>query len=177
MNSQRRRAIREFAENVRTKLQLRVPVDVDDAVTKLGGVVRIEDETDPEALVRALGPNNEHKFEVVISNQVAVGRHRFSVAHEIGHLFLHMGFMTSKWNESDVYKDNVMYRFGYSQEEAEANEFAGTLLMPETEFRAKANELDHNGSVNLVDLATHFQVSPEAARLRGCFLGLFAWDR
>lgn len=88
-----------------------------------------------------------------------------------------MGFMTSKWNESDVYKDNVMYRFGYSQEEAEANEFAGTLLMPETEFRAKANELDHNGSVNLVDLATHFQVSPEAARLRGCFLGLFAWDR
>jgi len=177
MNSERRRSIRQFGENIRAKLQLNVPVDVDRAVRQLGGNVRLEQTDEPEALVRALPPENAHKFEVVISAQVADNRRRVSIAHEIGHLFLHMGFLTDRWRDNTVYQDNVMFRFGYSQEEAEANEFAATLLMPEEAFRTKVDALAIDGKVDLEELANFFQVSVDAARLRGRFLGLFTWER
>ena len=77
----------------------------------------------------------------------------------------------------DVYADGVMYRFGYSREEAEANEFAATFLMPEADFRQQVKELQRDGKVDLDLLAAHFGVSKEAARLRGCYLGIFSWSR
>jgi IrrE N-terminal-like domain len=175
MNLEHRKHIRQFADSIRSQLGLSVPVDVGQAVERLGGRIQRAPAQEAEAWVRALPADSDIRFEIGISPDVAEGRYRFSVAHEIAHLFLHMGFLTEKWQPSDEYVDSVMYRFGYSKEESEAHEFAGTLLMPEDDFRKKITELQTDGKVSLDRLAEHFGVSKDAARIRGCYLGIFDW--
>ena len=50
-------------------------------------------------------------------------RRKFTIAHELGHLFLHMGYMI----DSDLWEQQenaTFYRAGNSSEEYQANEFA-----------------------------------------------------
>jgi Zn-dependent peptidase ImmA (M78 family) len=71
-------------------------------------------------------------------------RLRFSVAHELGHFFLHRSLPQAKnfgsvpefarWSES---YDGRMY-----SAEEEANEFAGRLLVPRPKLEALVDELD-----------------------------------
>lgn len=59
------------------------------------------------------------------SNIVGAARQRFSIAHEIGHWELHPGVMQGYLCTAKDLRD-----YGRSPEEAEANWFAATLLMP-----------------------------------------------
>ncbi len=117
-------------------------------------------------------------FQITLSPRQSSLRKRFSLAHELGHLFLHMGYIIkpSIWKESDAYVDSVYYRYGYSEEEHEANEFAGAFLMPKEEFRQTIEDLGRDGLVDLVALAQRFDVSKDAALTRGRWLGLLSWD-
>lgn len=58
---------------------------------------------------------------------------RLTIAREIGHLFLHMGYWSSDewWKDAERY-----YRRGLEEGENEAHEFAAAFLMPEREYRA-----------------------------------------
>jgi Zn-dependent peptidase ImmA (M78 family) len=59
-----------------------------------------------------------------------IGKKRFTIAHEIGHLILHRGVQP-------VFLDNdaTLEYFKKGHQETEANEFASELLMPEEQFR------------------------------------------
>lgn len=166
--------IETFADRVRQALELSVPVNVEQAVTALGGVI---DETprsdaDYEASVERTGDG----FTIWLDN-VPPNRRTFSIAHELGHLFLHLPadpdarFMRG----ANLYVDNATYRMGYGREEAEANAFAGALLMPRDEFRTLFRQAggDEQG---LASLARHFGVSRDAAEVRARVLG-FRVDR
>lgn len=83
-------------------------------------------------------------------------RDRFSIAHELGHYFLH--FRMTK-------QAMVAQRFGSTREEWEANWFAAGFLMPAAEF----HEHYHAG---FPALARHCRVSIAAARARANALGL-----
>jgi Zn-dependent peptidase ImmA (M78 family) len=89
----------------------------------------------------------------------APGRRRFTIAHELGHWYLH----------ADRSSDGQYTRFcrgpdlrGTRGEEGEANQFASALLMPEGLLTETASELQ----MNIPLLAKRFDVSVPAMRLR-----------
>ena len=174
MDGRRRREIGELADGVREALKLSVPVDVDRAVELLGGNFNLIDPNEAEAYVEKQGDS----FVIGISQAVAPTRRRFSIAHELGHLFLHMGYLMdeNKWAHIGRYEESIKYRFGYSEEEYEAHEFAGAFLMPEAEFRDVAVSYRRDNKYQVARIAEYFGVSLEAASTRGRWLQLFAWD-
>ncbi len=173
MDAKKSREISALAEVVRQSLELAVPVDVFEAVSRLGGTITELDSVPagPEATIRRTG----ERFQIAIRHHPLPTRKRFTVAHELGHLFLHMGYLVNPdaWGHSSEYRDSVYHRFGYNVEEAEANLFAASFLMPEDEFRSVVQELSQRGKIQVRDLAQRFRTSAAAALKRGEELGLF----
>ena len=172
MNATRFQEISALADTIRASLELRVPVDVQEAVARLGGTVleRKVGPNQPEAAVYKEG----ERFKIALEHSVLPARKRFSIAHELGHLFLHMGYLTDpdSWKATNEYQDSVYHRFGYGTEEAEANLFAAAFLMPENEFRV-AVQMTNGSKDQVKDLAAHFRTSASAVLRRGQELGLF----
>lgn len=147
----------------------------DDAVTKLDGIIKedITDECEDARIERSVN-DSEYKFIIHLNPNKPLYRTRFSLAHELGHLFLHMGYLTDRWNNAETFQDSIYYRsynrkdMNYSQEESEANEFAAAFLMPKEQF---INSLIKN-KFNIENTASDFKVSLEAATNRAKILGL-----
>lgn len=99
-------------------------------------------------------------------------RQRFSIAHEVGHFVLHYRqdqqspalFRCSDGDMeiSGVSAANTGPRWLYVKREAEANQFAAELLMPETAVRAMYRV--SGGQTG--KLAAHFDVSAQAMERR-----------
>lgn len=174
MNSARRKQINLLAENIRAACELSSPVDVDEAVRRLGGELRREGNSDYEAMVEKVND----RFKITISPREYVQRERFSIAHEIGHLFLHMGYLIDKdkWEATGHYLDSVYYRYGHSIEESEANEFAAAFLMPRAEFIEVAQSNLLGSAYKIETIAEHFDVSLESVVYRGRWLRVFSWE-
>lgn len=81
------------------------------------------------------------------------GKRRFTVAHEIGHLVMHRDqFLMHQDN------DATLEYFQNGNQEAEANEFASEILMPEAVFRRVSDEYDFSPAL-LNNLADYFKTS------------------
>lgn len=89
-------------------------------------------------------------------------RYRFSCAHELGHFVDRGAELTPGQAFIDRRSDEGIGR----ADEVYANEFAGSLLMPDATFRRLAADY-HD-----FDLARLFQVSVDAVRYRRRLLGL-----
>ncbi|MGY3233371.1 Zn-dependent peptidase ImmA (M78 family) [Bradyrhizobium sp. USDA 4448] len=89
-----------------------------------------------------------------------LNRQRFTLAHELGHYFLH--------RDAGEFTDRALFRreAQFDRRESEANSFASKLLMPETEFRTVVTR-----RANLDELARYFGVSSAAAKFRAEALG------
>lgn len=91
-----------------------------------------------------------------------LGRRRFIIAHELGHLLLGHG--------SDVFKlceEQDLLEWSRAQQayETEANEFAAELLMPEVFFQPHCQKGDPSLTA-IEDLADEFQTSLTATAIR-----------
>ena len=172
-----RRAINLFVEDLRNKARLGKVLSTKDLmnlVTQLGGEVKVEYMSlDIDGKIERKGENFIITLNENISNDK---RKKFTLAHELGHLFIHMGFLNpEQWNNETEFVDSTFYRQGYSREEYEANEFAAALLMPAHEFIKKAKDFSFNNKCDIAKLADYFGVSIEAALTRGRWLGIFEW--
>lgn len=98
--------------------------------------------------------------KLIIIGESTPARTRFSLAHELGHWFLH-----SRGNALEVCTPEDMSSGIRRPEESEANAFAAGLLMPSAwvprRWRAWPGSINHAQV-----LASHFQVSLSAAALR-----------
>ncbi|MCV7251611.1 ImmA/IrrE family metallo-endopeptidase [Mycobacterium hackensackense] len=129
--------------------------DIDVLLRRLGGDVRSA--IDEESLhVRGRG-----NFTVFIPHFTSSRRDRFTIAHELGHYFLH--YLYPKEVE-----DKKFGRGGRDRAETEANVFASALLMPAEKFADAYRELGGDPW----RLASRFDVSPRAATVRAEVLGL-----
>ena len=84
-----------------------------------------------------------------------------------------MGYGISKevWER----QDEVEYRrFGASEQEYQANEFAAALLMPREIYLKEVSDLAVNGTVDMEQVARKFNVSLSAVINRGRFLGILS---
>lgn len=173
-----RNAINQFVEDLREKAQLKKTLSMENLINlikQLDGEVKFDYmPLDIDGKIERKGEN----FIITLNNNISnEERKKFTLAHELGHLFIHMGFLNPKqWQKEPEFIDSTFYRQGYSREEYEANEFAAALLMPKDEFIKKAKEFSINNRCNINKLADYFGVSTEAALTRGRWLGIFEWD-
>ena len=175
MQQAQRQSIRELADTIRGCFPGKPPEQI---AVELGGAVEVRDEIEGDALAKVEALSGESpKFRITVRREPAAPEERqLSIAHELGHLFLHMGFLTSDWRNDAQYTDSAMYRAGFSHDEAEADEFAHSLLMPEADFSAAVQKLTNNDTINIQDIAKKFGVPVSAAGARGRLLGLFEWE-
>lgn len=110
--------------------------------------------------IDALTKEIDNKFYIIINKErTSSARIRFNLAHELGHILLHSSYNQSVLNNSSHNK----------RIEAEANFFAGCLLLPEAGFSL---DLAYSNLSYLTSLKKHWKVSIQAIIYRGEQLGL-----
>jgi Zn-dependent peptidase ImmA (M78 family) len=82
------------------------------------------------------------KKTIEIDKQLDVHRRRFTLAHEIGHVLLHISYMINPLSETDssILGQLSFYQGTNKNAEVQANIFAACLLMPKNIFLNKAIE-------------------------------------
>lgn len=130
--------------------------DVRDLVAHIGGRIHVLTSPDQRQLEGgSLTVAGEGDFDLYLSPTTGRLRDNFTIAHELGHYFLHTG-------ERAGTVPGTFGRYGDTPEERQANRFAAALLMPKDRFLELAR---HYGD-DKVALANCFTVSPRAAEVR-----------
>lgn len=151
-------AIREYAERVGEHYDIYDRAgtgDVHELVRKLGGRLAYGDTKE------SLHVNAPGDFVIILPRVTSSRRDRFTIAHELGHYFLHYLHP----------KREAAASFGRGERnsvETQANVFASSLLMPEQKFTAAW----HRSGGDVYSLARQFEVSPAAVEVRAQVLGL-----
>lgn len=133
-------------------------------VNRTGGEVEVvEDPSQQEAeggslVIRKLGD-----YTIFLSPWTTPLRDNFTIAHELGHFFLHFHLQREKPATPIGFT-----RYGSSPIEWQANRFAAALLMPIDLFRQKHDEFSGDHSL----LSGWFEVSPAAVQVRAESFGI-----
>ena len=169
MDYRTREFINELAEAVIAYYQITIPItNIDEVVTTIGG--RIVTTSTAPSLFGGLTTKKGGSFEIWVGPFQTKKRRKFAIAHELGHLFIHMGYRINDeiWDEQD---ERPYYRYGNTEMEYQANEFAGALLMPRQQYYEVMNRFTKGNIVDTAKIAEHFHVSVDAASNRGKWLG------
>ena len=170
--------INRLTDTVLKVYDIKIPiVDMSQVVEIIGGEV-IEDNSKSGIydgrITRKYSENDNTEFKIFIPEEQLEERKRFTIAHELGHLFLHMGYKI----DNDLWENQKCvdyYRDGNSEEEFQANEFAASLLMPKYEYKKIMNQYSDGEYVDISQIARYFGVSRQAALNRGKWLGYLVW--
>ena len=143
------------------------PVDVERIAVENGiEVVNkiLEDETSGFLLN---SPDNDHVI-ICVNRSHHPNRQRFTIAHELGHFFLHS-------QHEPLFVDNAGYHFrdavssaGTHKTEREANAFAAALLMPQRFLERDIEEIEGSyiRDEDIAELASKYKVSEQAMTVR-----------
>lgn len=165
MPSPNRRTAERKAKEVLARYRphgVSLPVDVRDLASR-ADVKIIDYPLDPNhsgVLVRKNG-----QAVIVVNENHHPRRQRFSIAHELGHLFLHEG--------AEIFHRHEFHRPNDSHE-VQANYFAAEILMPAEAVRDEASKVkvDMLTDRSVLLLARRFDVSVAAMTARLERLGL-----
>jgi Zn-dependent peptidase ImmA (M78 family) len=106
------------------------------------------------------------KYIIRVNRHEARERQRFTIAHELGHFFLHRSLIDSS---PEGIVDSVLYRSGAPERiEFEANRLGADLIMPHELVKKKLKE-EFNEIVTeatIARLAAVFEVSKAAMEIR-----------
>ncbi|MFR5264507.1 ImmA/IrrE family metallo-endopeptidase [Clostridium sp.] len=145
--------------------------DIDELVFKLGG--QLEEVDFIENFADAKITKHDDTFTITVCRQPET-RRRFTIAHELGHLFLHMGYGLDRelWNSNE---NSEFFRCQSNRLEYQAHAFAAAFLMPKELFREVMLKNYEDGSFYMDEVANYFGVSLEAAINRAKFLNMISW--
>ncbi|WP_285026096.1 ImmA/IrrE family metallo-endopeptidase [Plantibacter sp. ME-Dv--P-122b] len=132
--------------------------DLERLVKILGGRI---DVSSSFVSTEALTVRDRGDFTIHLPPMTSTRRDRFTIAHEIGHYFLH-------YLQPDLKGPSRFGRGDRNRAETQANYFAASLLMPAEIFRSAHRELGGDAW----KLADRFEVSPRSAEVRAQALGL-----
>ena len=169
-----KKLIEAMAQEVIKVYDVQIPItDIDEVVRSMGGFVEEDSAIDgfSDGKIRRSGLDS---FIIEVSPYQTEERRNFTIAHELGHLFLHMGFQTNeqRWKKQT---EVSYYRNGNSELEYQSNEVAAAFLMPRNEYKKVMDEHPDGSLVNTAEIARHFHVSVSAAANRGKWLGYLKW--
>lgn len=156
-------AIADYAERVAKEHNVfagGTAADVEGLVRALGGSI---DTSRSFLAEEALSVRSPGDFTVHLPPMTSARRDRFTIAHELGHYFLH-------YRLPRAVGAREYGRGGRDRAETEANFFAASLLMPRDLFTETFEKFRRNRDL----VAQAFGVSPVAVDVRCQVLGLTA---
>jgi predicted transcriptional regulator len=158
--------VETFAEEVGKRMGFGPNGDIHDLVSRLNGAIHYEEIWDlSNTKDGSIQVEPDGTFRIYLPLHTGIARDRFTVAHELGHYFLHWRCQPDRFSAGQGMKAE---RAGTGQKEWEANWFAAGILMPSQEFIDAFNRRNHY----IPFLATDFGVSISAAEVRAKALGL-----
>ena len=169
MNNELRMLINNLTQDIIDLYNIQIPIqNINDVVMALGG--RIEESIDINNMSDGSIRKQDNGFIVYVLPFQSSERKKITIAHELGHLFLHMGYKINSelWNKQE---NATYYRAGDSLIEYQANEFAAALLMPKKLYKEIMDQYTIGNKVETDKIASYFGVSISAASNRGKFLG------
>ncbi len=152
-------AIIAAAEKFARDVELQPGDPLEPLVERLGGEVCYKPLDDADFEAGSIVVECHGKFTISLPTYTGAARDRFTLAHELGHYFLHFPLCCAPM---------AARRYGSDRVEWEANWFAAGLLMPSSQFRAAW--VTYGGDVEKI--AALFGVSTRAATFRAKGLGL-----
>jgi Zn-dependent peptidase ImmA (M78 family) len=128
----------------------------------LGGEIRVsEDPSKLEEESGSLAIYEKGRFVIFLSPYTSPLRDNFTIAHEIGHYFLHFDHKRQSLNGPVIFN-----RYGSDRNEWQANRFAAAFLMPKEEFLEVYERYGRNTRL----VAGHFEVSEPAVQVRASYV-------
>ena len=88
---------------------------------------------------------SENSFEIRVSPFQSEERRNFTIAHELGHLFLHMGFQTDENTVEKSRQYSLLSKMEILIQNTNSNEFAAAFLMPEKDYKQIMDKYTENG--------------------------------
>jgi Zn-dependent peptidase ImmA (M78 family) len=162
--------IEQRAEKILERAKItEVPVDVSDISKKLDIVIKYAPSTEFSGLLY----RKDGKAFMAINNKDPEVRQRFTIAHELGHFFLH-----PQKNTFIEFRDNGS-NTPRSFKEIQANQFAAALLMPRKNLLKDIISYQETGITDkaIQALAERYQVSEESMNYRLRNLNLAATEK
>lgn len=157
-----------LAEDIARKLGFKRGDPIEPLVTELGGKISFNNPAGEE-VQESIRVEPQGGFTIFLPAVTSARRDKFTIAHELGHLFLHFPFVqrqhpgqgmrATRWvdeSNSDLQRC-----------EWEANWFAASFVMPKADFIAAYEKIK-----DVEQLADRFGVSQKAAEVRIKSLGL-----
>lgn len=154
--------IEEFVGKLSQALNFSYKDDLWLLASKLNGTIEIGSSGDEDSQSGSIVVDNTGKFKIFLSPFTSVNRDRFTIAHELGHFFLHYPIVRAQMRTSDIFRATRFVDENDLEQqlaEKEANWFAAELLMPRDRF-IKCHEK------NPESLASEFRVSSQAISIR-----------
>ncbi|MBK0015680.1 ImmA/IrrE family metallo-endopeptidase [Kosakonia sp. S42] len=152
LNLNNPQSVLDYAVNI-LKVKL-IPFDIDDFIIKIG--IDLKRVIMDDGLSGMLQKNNEGRWMITVNSLHHPKRQRFTLAHELGHYFLHR-------NRAISFVDEALYRSTHMDSmEYEANNFAGALLMPRKQLVDFMNTKGSDAEL----ISEYFDVSVLAAKIR-----------
>lgn len=153
------------------------PIDVETIISDINGTIIECDNNDlSDGFIKYIDKGEPPTFEIHLKKETNVQRKRFTLAHELGHLILHMDFFDK--GARAIHDENYYRTAGdYTEKELQADEFAASFLMPSQCFKQVAydNMINNGQAYDISAIADYFNVSKLAAITRGRWLGMFQW--
>lgn len=157
----------EYAVATETEYRREFSLDIERLIgEQFKGKIRIDTETlgfESNHLSGSIMYNaKEGMFTIAYNPSHTETRQRFTLAHELGHYFLHKDILTS----GTTITDNTMYRGSISDRyEVQANRFAASVLMPYSLI--ERYKRGYSGrSIGVRQIAEAFGVSDVAMSIR-----------
>lgn len=161
-----KKAVGGLAEFLASQTKYDVDGDLESVVARLGGEIRYQDIWELDSSESgSIEIHSDSKFVITLAAHTSRARDRFTIAHELGHYFLHYRLPRVQGKEVGPMR---AARYGGDLAEVEANWFAASFLMP----AAKFTEQYQTTGGDLVAMAAQFGVSTSAAGVRAKSLGL-----
>lgn len=164
-----RMLINNLTQDIINIYNIQIPIiNIDEVVIRLGG--HIEESFAMNNMSDGSIQKQDDGFIIFVSPFQSAERRTFTIAHELGHLFLHMGYQINGelWEKSD---NLVFYEYINPEKELEANEFASALLMPKNKYKEIMDKNTIGNVVKTKKIANFFGVSVSEALNRGISLG------
>ena len=149
-----------FLADILQKYSKQAPIPVVGIANELG--IKVYKTEDFDDRISGLIQKDEHYggesgYAIYTNARHPITRRRFTIAHEIGHFYLHRELIGDGITDDGLYRSRLKGRL-----ESEANQFAANLLMPK-ELVWKFVE---RGVDTVEELAKEFNVSKSAVSIR-----------
>lgn len=153
-------------EILKAERDLPIPVPIEALAHQLG-ITEIQ-KLEADGFIGGLvTTDTKSKGVILVSDNLFPGRRRFTIAHELGHFLI----PTHKPEKGDRFLCSIDDLLSLDQKtadrrkrwEAEANRFAGLMLVPPPIFRKDANVSKDPDLKDILSLAKRYEVSKEVA--------------